>query len=158
MELTPFDQMISSENMQILKVLLPYMSPENQRLMAIYVKFSELQHTLSLFQNFSKLLQIQDFEKQVITPSDIIHEIQPYLSNEASDMLETFSNMMSTVEMVKSFQEASATDGNKDSAFDPMSMMKTMLTPEQQDMFDMYQTAFTTEHKTVSDEGGEESD
>lgn len=158
MELTPFDQIISSQNLQILKVLLPYMPPDSQRMMAIYVKFSELQHTLNLFQDFSKLVQIQNFEKQTLSPLDMIHEIQPYLSKNASDMLDTFSNMMNTMEMVKSFQEMSGTDGSSDPAFDPMSMMKTMLTPEQQDMFDTYQTMFDSTTDTTSNEGGEESD
>lgn len=158
MELTPFDQMISSQNMQILKVLLPYMPPDSQRMMAIYVKFSELQHTLNLFQDFSKLVQIQNFEKQTLSPLDMIHEIQPYLSKNASDMLDMFSNMMNTMEMVKSFQEMSDTDGSSDPAFDPMSMMKTMLTPEQQDMFDTYQTMFASATETTFNEGGEESD
>ena len=158
MELTPFDQMISSQNTQILKALLPYMPSDTQKLIAIVVKFSELQYTLNLFQNWSELVQIQNFEKHKTSPLDIIHEIHPYLPQDASTMLDHFSNMMNTMEMIKTFQTMSDTDDSSDSFFDPMSMMKTMLTPEQEDMFDTYQTMFTVNKDSLSEEGGEEND
>ena len=48
---TPFDQLISTQSLQILKLLIPYTPPENQRFLAVYTKFLELQHTIDFFFN-----------------------------------------------------------------------------------------------------------
>ena len=61
---------------------------------------------------------------------------------------------MSMMELFQSFQNSS----DSDSDFDPMSMMKEMLTPEQQNMFEMYNTMFDTETKSETPKGGETDD
>ena len=60
-------------------------------------------------------------------------------------------NMMSMMEMMQSMQEMQDTnsDGASGFSFDPMQMMQGMLTPEQQGMFDMYNTMFSTESDTT---------
>ena len=40
-KMTPFDQLISTQSLQILKLLIPYTPPENQRFLAVYTKFLE---------------------------------------------------------------------------------------------------------------------
>ena len=50
--MTPFDTLISTPGLQMMKLMLPYLPPSNQRMLAVYVKFMELQQTFSFFQNF----------------------------------------------------------------------------------------------------------
>ena len=38
-KMTPFDQLISTQSLQILKLLIPYTPPENQRFLAVYTRF-----------------------------------------------------------------------------------------------------------------------
>lgn len=156
--MTPFDQLVSTQNLQMVKLLIPYTPPETQRLLAVYVKFSELQHTLDFFQNFKSELHAQDFEKKTFSPMDILQEIRPYLPNQTSETLDTMLNMMSMMELFETFRETSGQNPNADSGFDPMSMMKNMLTPEQQGMFDMYSTMFSqnTQPENESEMKGDE--
>ena len=45
-------------------------------------------------------------------------------------------NMMDMMEVFQNMNETADSDGNTDPDFDPMAMMKNMLAPEQQAMFD----------------------
>ena len=53
-KMTPFDQLISTQRLQILKLLIPYTPPENQRFLAVYTKFLEF---AAHHQFFSRLSQ-----------------------------------------------------------------------------------------------------
>lgn len=139
-KMTPFDQLISTQRLQILKLLIPYTPPENQRFLAVYTKFLELQHTIDFFQNFHSDMSSQDFEQKAVSPFRILQEIRPYIPEHIAETLDTISNMMEMMEMFQTMQETTDTDGDSEHGFDPMSMMKTMLDPKQQEIFDMYST------------------
>lgn len=144
-QMTPFDRSVSSQSLQLTKLLIPYLPPQTQRIMAIFVKFMEFQNTLSSFQTFHQKAHSTD---------DIIRDLKPYMSPSACESLENFQNIMSMMELFQSFQESSGSTSD----FDPMSMMQNMLTPEQQSMFEMYNTMFSAENETGTFEGGETND
>lgn len=145
--MTPFDQSVSSWSLQLIKLLIPYLPPQKQRMMAVYVKFIELQNTLSFFRTF---------QHKKSTPEDIFEGLKPYLPRSA---LDSFDNMMNMVNMMNLFQEMQGSaDSDYDSGFDPMSMMKDMLSPEQQDMFQMYQGMFAQENNMGQQEEGDLDD
>lgn len=161
---TPFDQLLSNETLQMLKLLIPYISPETQRLLAVYIKFSELQYTLHFFQHFQPELHTQDFNAKHATPAEIIQDIRPYLSEKTSETLDTVLNMINMMDVFQTFKNFSDGCEETEGDFNPMSMMKNILTPEQQDMFEQYSTIFAqssmteTETETEIDKKGEDSD
>ena len=71
-----------------------------------------------------------------------------------SESIDNLMNMMSMMEMMQSMQEMQETsnDGTSGFGFDPMQMMQGMLTPEQQEMFDMYNNMFSVENETSDNE------
>lgn len=148
-QMTPFDCRIATQSLQLTKLIIPYLPRETQHTMAVYVKFMELQNTWSFFQAFNEKTQ---------TTQDIIQELRPYMPPSACDSIDNLMNMMSMMEMMQSFQENS----EGDAGFDPMEMMQGMLTPEQKDMFEMYNTMFSSEenpsNEEASEEGGEAND
>ena len=152
-KMTPFDQLISTQSLQILKLLIPYTPPENQRFLAVYTKFLELQHTIDFFQRFHSDVYSQDFEKKTFSPFHIIQEIRPYIPAQFGETFDMLMNMMDMMEVFQNMNETADSDGNTDPDFDPMAMMKNMLAPEQQAMFDMYKTKPKTkkENKNMID-------
>ena len=141
-QMTPFDCRIATQSLQLTKLLIPYLPQETQRIMAIYVKFMEFQNTWSSF---------HAFKQKSYTTQDIFQDLRPFLSPSACDSIDNLLNMMSMMEMFQSFQQSS--EGGSD--FDPMQMMQGMLTPEQQSMFDMYNTMFSAEAETSENETSE---
>lgn len=144
-KMTPFDQLISTQRLQILKLLIPYTPPENQRFLAVYTKFLELQHTIDFFQNFHNDVSSQNFERKAVSPFRIFQEIRPYIPEHIAETLDTINNMMEMMEMFQTMQETTDTGEDSEHAFDPMSMMKTMLDLEQQEIFDKYSTMSSQE-------------
>ena len=141
-QMTPFDCRIATQSLQLTKLLIPYLPRETQRIMDIYVKFMEFQNTWSSF---------HAFKQKSYTTQDIFQELRPYMPPAACDSIDNLLNMMSMMEMMQSMQEMQDTnsDGASGFSFDPMQMMQGMLTPEQQGMFDMYNTMFSTESDTT---------
>lgn len=139
-QMTPFDCRIATQPIQLTKLLIPYLPRETQRMMAIYVKFMEFQNTWSNF---------HAFQQKSHTTNDIFQELRPYMPPSACDSIDNIMNMMSMMEMMQSMHEMQDMDSGETSGFgfDPMQMMQGMLTPEQQNMFDMYNSMFDKEVK-----------
>jgi len=140
--MTPFDQSISNHSLQLIKLLIPFLPPQSQRIIAIYVKFMEFQHTLSFFQ----VMKQRDWE-----------DLKSYLPRSAMEAYDNILNMMNMVNMMNMFQDMQ-NSSDTEAEFDPMSMMKDMLTPEQQDMFQMYQGMFAQDIETQQQEEGDTHD
>lgn len=135
--MTPFDNLVTPPFLYTLKLLLPYTPPSVQRFFGIYIKFLELRHTMEYFQGFSS------------SPSNILEGLKPYMGPAEKEMMEQMSSMMNMMEMVRSMQamsdDASDSSSQGFGSFNPIDMMKGMLSPEQQEMFEMYNTMFEQE-------------
>lgn len=156
----PFDELVNSPMLQMLKLFLPYTPASNQRFLGIFVKFLEFKETISFFQEPNYNLQAQDRgENRPPSPTEMLMELKPYLPPRQSEMIETFLNMLNMMEMVQMFQDMPQdTEGSPDTenaegpnhsqnmfsgGVNPMDMVMGMLTPEQQNMFQMYNNMFS---------------
>ena len=95
-QMTPFDCQVASPTLQITKLLIPYLPPSTQRIMAIYVKFMEFQNTFSTF---------QAFRQKSNSTQDIIQELRPYMPTSAFESIEQIQSMMSMMELFQGFDE-----------------------------------------------------
>lgn len=131
---TPFDQLTSSGNLRMMKLMIPYIAPESQRFLAVYIRFMELQNTIRFFEHFGNSLHTQNFGNHATSPMEIFQEIAPYMPSGFSETFDQFANMLSMMEMMQTFQNADT---------DPVESVKQMFSPEQQEMFDMYSSMFS---------------
>lgn len=109
--MTPFDEYISNSSLQMTKLLIPFLPPRSQRMLAVYVKFAELRHTLSFFHSM---------KQKAHAPEDILNSMKPYMSSSDADSFDQMLNMMSMMNMMQEMQNMQGDD------FDPMSMMTGM--------------------------------
>ena len=134
--LSPFDELTIPSELQLLKLILPYTPVTNQKMLGILIKFLELEYTIDFFQHCTLQLHSQTTDAPV-SFSNIISEIAPYLSKRDSQMLASVQNILNILEMMQTFQDTSSTS--------PADLFSGMLSPEQQEMFQMYQTMFQQE-------------
>ena len=113
--MTPFDQYISTQSIQMTKLLIPFLPPHSQRMLAVYVKFQELSHTMSFFRSM---------KSRNSSPEDMFESLKPFLSPADLESFDQMQNMMSMMSMMQEMQNVSGMD------FDPMSMMTGMFTQE----------------------------
>ncbi|MCM1266381.1 MAG: hypothetical protein NC302_00640 [Bacteroidales bacterium] len=142
-----FDALYTNNQIQKLKVLLPYIEPSMQRHMAVYIKYMELQYTMNLTKRHTATLYgcgLPTSEKPDL--QKLCRELSLYSTPEEIRQLEQIRNVLQTMETV---QEMTRTmnamkeifpDMNMESAGSPtMDMLLQMLTPEQREMYQMFQ-------------------
>lgn len=163
--MTPFDTLVTPPILQTLKLMLPYTSVPGQQMLGIFIKFIEFKETLAFFQRRDPALHSQTLSKPFpSSPAEILDDMAPYLPPEESSALEQFSNMMQMMEMVKMFQEAyEPADSESRSSYpqmgiSPMDMMMGMLTPEQKEMFETYNSLFSNNDITNTEKSQEGDD
>lgn len=149
-KMTPFDRLISSKDLQLMKLIIPYTPPANQHMLAILVKFLELNRTIKIFHQSRQNIHTQTFEKSFSSPLDIVDEIRPYLSEAERTSIDSILNVFNMMQMLETMEKMSGTE-----TFNPMDMVKEMLTPEQQTMFEMYNTMFQESDDNDNNKEGE---
>ena len=146
--LSPFDELTIPSELQLLKLILPYTPVTNQKMLGILIKFLELEYTIDFFQHCTLKLHSKTTDAPV-SFSNIISEIAPYLSKRDSQMLASVQNILNILEMMQTFQDTSSTS--------PADLFSGMLSPEQQEMFQMYQTMFQQEGDSQNERMDESS-
>lgn len=154
-KMTPFDKLISSNDLQLMKLIIPYTTLANQHILAIFVKFLELNRTMNFFHRPQQNIHTQTFEKSFSSPLDIVDEIRPYLPEAERNSLDSILNVFNMMQMLQTMTKmASQNDKQSDTdGFDPKDMVKEMLTPEQQEMFQMYSAMFQENNNFNNEEG-----
>lgn len=155
--MTPFDELVTTPELQIIKLLIPYAPASGRQSLAGMVKFMELREALRLFRNRSSGLQAQMIPNDsTLSPTDILNSFRPYLGSKETavlDMIINIKEMMSVMEMMQTAQNSAEGTGT---APDPMELFSGMLPPEQQEMFRMYSDIFS--QATDNAKKGEEND
>lgn len=138
-----FDTLFTTNHLQILKILIPYLEPPIQKHMALYIKYAELQYTISYYKN--RHIQISGcsaFERKPFDLAELCNAVKGYCTADERRRLEQILNMMDSMQQMKemmSMMEMMQQMSSAGEEGDPMDMIKNMLSPEQQAMFDMFQ-------------------
>lgn len=149
--ITEFDSLVCSKELNILKALLPFVSPDGQRFLSVFIKFQELMNTMKLVNSISSRNKgiCKSHPKGESSALDIIDAVKIYLNKEEASKIENYINMFNAIKM---FNELSSLFGNEDSSDSEggskdsgsnnmfnMDMLKNMLSPEQQAIFESLQ-------------------
>lgn len=161
---TAFDALYTTNEIQKLKVLLPYIDPPMQKNLAVYIKYMELQYTMRYVRRHP--FQISGCSISTDHKPDLQSlclQLSLYSSPEEIRQLEQFRNILQTMETFQEmsqtfsalqeiFPDISATspfennasdqdngESGNAGAFSMMDMFMNMLSPEQKEMFEMFQ-------------------
>ena len=150
--MTPFDELVTTPELQLMKLLIPYAPAARRQMLAALVKYMELKEAVRLFRFENSGIQAQAFPGDIpSSPIDLLNRFRPYLNPQQTSMLDTIVNvqeMMSVMEMMRASQSQADSSG-QGSPFDPVELLSGMLTPEQQDMFQMYSDMFSQPQESV---------
>lgn len=156
-----FDTLYTNNHIQILKVLLPYFDSKGRKHLAVLIKFMELRYTLEYFSRHAALdaascegrresgkqpdiVKIFEQIKNFCTPSERAMFDQLANMKKSMEMYEEMMSMMQMFSQLMPEGEAASADRNFNPSenANPMDMLKGMLSPEQQTMFEMFQSSF----------------
>lgn len=157
-----FDTLYTQNHIQILKILLPYFDPYGQSHLAVWIKYLELRYTLEYvsrhpsppYKNQTSGTSSPDFAVLFEQIKNFCSPREKALFGELLNLqknLELFEEMKGMMQLFETLRE-SAPDVDADTAantdcsgtnpaagnFDPMTFLKGMLSPEQQEMFEAF--------------------
>lgn len=133
-----FDSLFTTNRIQMLKVLLPRLSPEAQGNFAVYIKFLELQYTVAFLQKHpsisltgsGKQLSGSLFQGDNTDTIELLNELLPFSGPEERtkiegmrNMLQNMGKMQEMMEMMQMLQEMFPEGMNTDN---PMDMFANM--------------------------------
>lgn len=129
--MTPFDEIVTTQKLQIMKLLLPYFPTSFRRTFAFYIKFTELQNTIYHFSHITNYFSSSNQTQ----PVDILEEIRPYMNTQDFNSIESILSMLNMMEMMKSMDTDFMPDmsGFTDMS-DIMNMMNIFQTENNSDM------------------------
>ena len=130
---TAFDTLYTSNQMQMLKIVLPFMQEQIQRFIAIYIKFNELLITLRFAKSSS---EFSSFTKKEPDMTTMIKYLSPYLSDSDKEMMNQFSSMQENMEQFK--QMSTMMQMMNDMGGSPEDALQGFLSEEQMAMFKMF--------------------
>jgi len=141
---TPFDSKIVPQKLQLMKLLLPYMSTSMQSLLGIFIKFQELQYTVQYFQGTKSNTFMHIANKEQFSFSEMAEEFIPYLDSKQSETLSSLLNVFQIMEFMQNMPGES--------------FMQNMLSPEQQEMFEFYSNMFSQDIENAYDDNNKTSE
>lgn len=136
-----FDTLFSTNHIQMLKVLLPYMDNQMQKSMAVYIKFLELNYTLDFYKKHPFPI-CGCMEKE--TKPDLLKictELIPYCTEAEKKQMEQIKGIFQSMEM---YREMSKT----------MEMLKDVM-PDMGDMSNLFSGFGQTSSETSSSSNDE---
>ena len=145
--MTPFDESLTNDFLQLVKIILPYLPDHVQRIAGIYVKLTELMNAFYCFQPPYYHNRRGRLRKQEKDPGSMFEAVVPYLSPEKREMFDSFSGIWQMMEMMKEMDFGDpANMADMMSGFQAAQDMTNMMNGFQaaQDMTDMM-SGFQTE-------------
>ncbi len=154
-KIAAFDTLYTSNHIQMLKLALPLMPPDKQYFGAIFIKYMELNYTLSLGKYLrNQLCACSGFENYGMEV--FLKEIMPFCSEKEAERIQKISNMMKsfkTFQEMKSMMDLFGTDmfgtdmgGGGGGGFSP-DMLKGLLSDEQMALFEMFMDGGSSNEK-----------
>lgn len=105
-KMTPLDQMIAQDQLQMLKAAIPYASFGLQPSLAIFSKWLELQRTIQLFSRPADLsMMSSDVPKA--SPLEMLQDISHFAAQPQRD---TLSQLLQMVQLFQLFQDQTKED------------------------------------------------
>ena len=126
---TAFDTLYTSNQLQMLKIVLPYMQENMQRFIAIYIKLNEL---LLAFHFSAGTYPV----KKETNVTGMLKYLSPYLSDYEKDMMNQFSSMQENMEQFK--QMSQLMQMMNEMGGSPEEALQGFLSEEQMTMFKMF--------------------
>lgn len=148
-KITAFDTLFTTNHIQMLKIVMPYMDIPIRRQMAVYIKYLELRYTLSYYSSHCVELcgcsmnPMSSSKKEDFNISKICSEILPYCTAEEKQKVEQFAGLFRSMEMYREMSQTfemmkDFAPGNGGTEDGMMDILINMLSPEQKSMFDMF--------------------
>ena len=99
--MTQLDTLVTTQELQLMKLMLPYIPVNMRGMLAVYIKFTEFTNTIHLFHstgNGSPDGPIHS--KSIHSPEDILQELSSFMDPAEADNISMMFNMMNIMKQM----------------------------------------------------------
>lgn len=107
---TTLDQMVGSDEMQMLKAAIPYLPAKGQQVISLYTKISELANTAKLFSPKNNSMQICASSSGT-APLEMLNDIRQFCYGKSRRQLDQIVNAFAMMEMIQVMQQEPSLEG-----------------------------------------------
>ncbi|KIR01390.1 hypothetical protein P261_00204 [Lachnospiraceae bacterium TWA4] len=100
---TPFDQLISNHEQQIIKAAIPYLPTNQKKMLSIYVKTRELMSTIQLMSSSDETI-LSACSTDEGDHKDLIHAIREVCSPKECEFLDNFLQIQQVLAIYKELE------------------------------------------------------
>ena len=100
---TALDQMVSSDQGQLLKAAVPYLPPQGQQMLSVYSKLQELFNTIRLFSPDRQ--GMLSCAADASDPLEILQDLRRFSYGHSRQMLDRTADMIALIEIMKVINE-----------------------------------------------------
>lgn len=101
---TALDQLVCSEQSQMLKALIPYTSFRSQQFLALYAKLMEFQNTFALFRGGQNDVQICSVKGETDL-LEMLDDIRKFSYGKSRHQLDQIKDMLVMMQLLKTINE-----------------------------------------------------
>jgi len=111
--MTPFDCQTVPQWIYLLKLVLPYTPEQYQHILAVFIRFQEMQFTIRHFNGFGSKKHFDN----------IFNDIKPYMDASTQEVMEQMESLIGLMEMIQMMNEN--TPDNSE-GFNPLNMFSDL--------------------------------
>lgn len=147
---TEFDTLTTGNNMQMIKALVPFLAPREQKVIGIIIRVMELIDTIRFFEKSGKFACGQP--QTDLFSKDMINHMKKYCTAETQQFMDNILNMMNMTQVMNMFEtkqnqpnDFSNLMGIFQSMNNPADALGSMLSKEQNDLYSQFMAKLDNE-------------
>ena len=99
--MTQLDTLVTTQELQLMKLMLPYIPANMRGMLAVYIKFTEFTNTIHLFHSTGNgSPDVPIHIKSIHSPGDIIPELSSFMDPAEADNISIIFNMMNIMKQM----------------------------------------------------------
>jgi len=142
---TAFDAAFQNHQLELIKTAVPYISTSEQKFMSIFIKFSELMDTITIFQRAGNGVGICALEEKEGTVLDMLNDIKSVCTKPEKETVNMLINFLNAFQLYNTYKNTmedndltAESTSSENSSGNMFEVLKELLSPEQQKMFETY--------------------
>lgn len=96
--LTIYDEKLQTRELQIMKTMVPYLSPKNQRQISFLIQFMQLKTAMSLIDGNEKNLQAAELTSATDKRAEMLSALKKFCSPKERETIDTIVNLLSVMD------------------------------------------------------------
>lgn len=95
---TPYDEMVQTKELQMLKTIVPYINPREQNQMVLMIQLLQFRHTYRLMNQGNARLSAASLPEGADRRTAMLNDLRPFCNPKEQDLIDNLINMFTILD------------------------------------------------------------